>query len=353
MLKENLQVILSTKSTLFINSLPTFMFLDFLKRIKRLIRKASSLCLLPTALLKIMRLVRYNRDVCGEVAVVVLLQHIGDVITCEPVSSYLKKEKEKKVVWVVRKEFSNLLTMFRDVDQVITVDSISECVYLLRFMPSSIEAHNLHFDGVYCKQYSLTLHNDNHLYTFEDYYFHGSLLSTFAETGNLPPLKAAPHLELLADYDPFPNIKGPFVAIHMDANDPQRMWELEKWKEFIRSFPAIHFIEIGLQPKLNEPNCDSSFCGKLSLTDIAYLIRKSSAFVGIESSVAHYSNALRRPSLVLMGSLNNFKEYTPYSEWDDNFFMLRTVGPVKNLSLDQVICTFDELFIKTRILEVA
>lgn len=275
-------------------------------------------------------------------AVVVLLQHIGDIITCEPVSSFLKKERGKKVVWVVRKEFNELLTLFQDVDKVITVDCISEYVYMSFFMPSKMEVHNLHFDGLYCNKYFLTLHNNNTIHTAENYYFHGSLLSTFAETGNLPPLKASPHLVLPEIKDPFQNINTPFVAIHLMANDKKRNWELSKWQEFIRAFPKIRFIEIGLHAQLDEPNCDSSYCGKLSLSDIAFLIRKCSAFVGIESSVAHFANALKKPSLILMGRLDLFREYTPYSAWEDSFFMLRAPNqePACNLSPSQVVEAF-------------
>lgn len=66
------------------------------------------------------------------------------------------------------------------------------------------------------------------------------------------------------------------------------------------------------------------------------MVRKCSVFVGIESAVAHYANALDKPSLILIGSYNNFEEYTPYSAWDNNFTMVRTKGLAKNLSVEIV-----------------
>ena len=89
-------------------------------------------------------------------------------------------------------------------------------------------------------------------------------------------------------------------------------------------------------------NCDSSFCGNLSLIDIAYLIDKCSAFVGIESSVAHYANALGKLSLIMIGKYRNFDYYVPYSEWDENFYMIHYNGFVKDLPLSILLDEFNK-----------
>lgn len=300
-----------------------------------------SLFLIPHAIKNVYTLYKYNKECGGNAAVVLLCQHIGDIVTCEPVSTYLKKEKGKKVVWIVRKSFKEILTLFRDVDLIMEVDCVSECVYMSFFM-HSFEVHNLHLSPRECHKYHLNLYNPNTTYTMENYFNFGSILETFSTVGNLPALKMKPHLELSSE-DRFPELDLPFVAIHVIANEVKRQWPFEKWEKLIRSYPNITFVEVGLTPHFRElSNVISEYCGKLSLVDIAYMINKCSAFLGIESSIAHYSNALSRPSLVLLGQYNFFDYYVPYSEWDTNFFMIHHNGTVCELPLDRVLKEFNE-----------
>lgn len=305
-----------------------------MSKIRTLIKYTQALSLLPAAISKYWTIKKYCREERGNVAIVILVEHIGDIITCEPVSTYLKNIVGKKVVWIVKDSLKEILTMFENVDLVIPVNCITECVFLKQLI-KRYDVHNLHFEPRYCAKYPFTLHNEITTFTYETYFNYGSILSTFSVVGGLPSLHEKPTLRLEKE-DRFPEINYPFIALHLQANDCKRDWEIEKWSKLVQSFPQYHFVEIGVKPLLNEVNCDSSYCGKLSLVDIAYMVRKCSVFVGIESAVAHYANALDKPSLILIGSYNNFEEYTPYSAWDNNFTMVRTKGPAKNLSVEIV-----------------
>jgi heptosyltransferase-3 len=309
-------------------------------RIRLFFLKLKVIVIIPHALKNIIVLFRYKKK-HDNVAVVILCEHIGDIITCEPVSSYLKKERDKTVVWVVRRSYMSLLSLFENVDLVIDVDCLSECKMMTYFM-RSFEVHNLHFNSRVCTKYHLKLYNNNQIYSMSNYLTNGSILETFSTTGNLPPLKKKPHLLLSTD-DRFPDLRSKYVAIHLDANEMTRNWGVHNWERFLLSYPDISFIEIGITPHLSHiSNCDTTYCGKLSLVDIAYLINKCTAFVGIESSVAHYANALGKPSLILMGKYRNFDYYVPYSRWDDNFHMIHFNGQVCELPLNCVVNNFEE-----------
>lgn len=309
--------------------------------VKIFIRKLMSILLLPHIIRNLVRLYKYRKKYNGQISVVILCEHIGDLIACEPVSSYLKHNQNKKVVWIVRRSYKEIITLFRDVDMVLDVDCISECTIMNWFM-HSFDVHNLHFDTRNCSKYYLDLHNNNTTYTENTYYHYGSILQTFSKVGNLPALKQKPHLDLKLE-DRFPELNTPFVAIHLDANEDSRKWGIKKWESFLMTYPNIKFVEIGLISHLSHvSNCDAAYCGKLSLVDIAYLIKKCTAFVGIESSVGHYANALGKPSLILMGKYKSFDFYVPYSEWDDNFYMIHHNGYAKDLPLDTVLEEFDE-----------
>ena len=308
---------------------------NFLYRIKWHSRQILAVTLLPHIYKNLKKLRSFSKENRGNIAIVILCEHIGDIITCEPVSSYLKQEKGKKVVWIVRSSYKEVLSLFENVDLVLDVGCISECAIMTRFI-KSYEVHNLHMDPRGCSKYGISLHNANKTYVFDNYFKYGSILETFSVVGNLPRLKKKPHLSLLPE-DRFPELSIPFVAIQLDSNEGIKSWDTEKWQKLISSFPNIQFVEIGLVSHLSQsPNCNSTYCGHLSLVDIAYLINKCSAFIGIDSSVAHYANALDKPSVIMLGQYANYMSYVPYSVWDDSFYIIHAKGVVKDLSLEQI-----------------
>ena len=266
-------------------------------------------------------------------AIIILFEHIGDIVACEPVSRYLKNSYSS-VIWIVNRKYMEIPTMFRDVDIIFPVSSISEIVYLKPLL-HNYNVLNLHFDGRRCHQYCLALHNHNKFYSVHNYFNYGSILETFSEIAGLPRIKEQPQL-LLKEEDRFPEIKSGFVAIQLESNESCRMWDIEKWEQLIKMNPNLLFVEIGLNSHFKHlTNCNTSYCGKLSLSDIAYLMRKSKLFIGIDSSGAHYANALNIPSIILLGSYHEFSQYNPYAVTPSSFKLL--YRPIVNeITVDEV-----------------
>jgi heptosyltransferase-3 len=73
-------------------------------------------------------------------------------------------------------------------------------------------------------------------------------------------------------------------------------------------------VELGLTPLLptGAPRC-IDLCGKLSPIETAEVIARAEAFVGVESGPAHLANAVRTPSVILMGRYKSFGHYMPYT----------------------------------------
>jgi len=51
----------------------------------------------------------------------------------------------------------------------------------------------------------------------------------------------------------------------------------------------------------------------MRLREIAYVIKKSSVLIGIDSAFAHFANAMSVPFVAILGKFYNFEKYMPYS----------------------------------------
>ena len=312
--------------------------------IQGVLLKVLSICLLPSAIKKVTLLKKY-REQNANLAVVVLCEHIGDAISCEPVSTFLKTKFNKTVVWIVNEKYKELIELFENVDFVLPVSCVSEYIYMSRFL-KSFEIHNLHFDQKQCRKYGLVLRNNNTLFHMGNYVKYGSLLQTFSVTGGLPMLENKPHLKL-DEKERFSEIDYPFCAIHVETNEPTRTMTKEKWIDIISHFPNIRFVEIGLHSNLSDaPNCCSNYCGKLSLVDSFYLVKKCSLFIGVDSSMAHVANALQKRSLIIMGRYHNYDNYMPFPGRDDNMTIVRSSEQVCDMSIETIVDELKEIIEK-------
>lgn len=276
-------------------------------------KRIYSIILIPRVL-KIRRfLKKYIRKEQGNVSIIVLTEHIGDIVACEPVSYWLKKTYQHKVVWLVQRKYHDLLTMFKNVDEIVDLSCLSEWVYLDKFthLPN---LYNLHFDGRQCSRFYLKNKSSQKHIGFDNYYNHGCLLETFCMVGKLPQLNIRPRLFLDSNtlsLNYF--LPDRYIVVHAQSNDVSRNWDIRKWNQLITSFPDYIFIEMGLTPVLSGKNCVTSLCGKLTFQDIAFIVKNCFLFIGIDSSMAHFANALAKPSLILLGKYATFDKYMPYS----------------------------------------
>jgi ADP-heptose:LPS heptosyltransferase len=103
--------------------------------------------------------------------------------------------------------------------------------------------------------------------------------------------------ELLAGY------KTPIV-IHMTSlTSRNQEWPRQNWEELIRRMPGYTFIQLGLP---DEEKIDGAvdLRGKTSIREAFAVIKFSSGFMGINSSLSHVSNAFNIPGVVLFGASN-------------------------------------------------
>jgi lipopolysaccharide heptosyltransferase III len=90
-------------------------------------------------------------------------------------------------------------------------------------------------------------------------------------------------------------------------------------------------VEVGLTSIIDQNGSTVvNLCGRLTLEGTAQVIREAKLFVGIDSGPSHMANALRCPSLVLLGSYHQFKSYMPYTGYlreNEQEMLIRWPGP--------------------------
>jgi ADP-heptose:LPS heptosyltransferase len=91
------------------------------------------------------------------------------------------------------------------------------------------------------------------------------------------------------------------VVIHVHSNGlSSKNWPLEKWQELLDTLPGYTFVQLGVA---DDPKMEGAVdCrGKASLRETFALIKHASGFIGVDSSLAHVTNAFGVPGVVLFG----------------------------------------------------
>ena len=265
-----------------------------------------------------------------------LVEHFGDIVACEPVARYLRKQyKDAEICWVVRDSFRELVDHNPNVDRTIAVDCLTDWI--------KWRSHNvfdlvvdLHVNERICQQCRIPLHKPegNPRITGESHLEHGSLLRAFCLAAGLPPLDDAPRVyipEAVARTVDALQLPERYVAVHAVSNSEGKDWDPEKWSAFAQHVAAelgLPVVELGLAPALpaGAPGV-IDLCGQTRLLQTAEVIRRAAAFVGVDSGPAHFANALATPSVVLLGQLAQFERYNPFS---GDFGKERNVTIVRN-----------------------
>lgn len=288
--------------------------------IKRNLIRISSIVLIPKAIKTAIRCNNIIAENKENVAIIVLTEHIGDIIASQPVSEYLIKNNNKKIIWIVNKKYENIVHLLPSISYILPISCLSEWIYARRLINKNL-VYNLHFNGRLCPKYYLKLSNENKEITLDNYYKRGNLLKMFFDLAELPYSDVKPKINLPNKVDNLPDLPKKYFVIHTSSNEICRNWDKKKWILFMNSHPHVEFIEIGLTPTfVNIPNCNSFLCGKTSFADIVYIISKAYGFIGVDSSMAHIANALDCRSIVILGKYKEFESYMPFSGVSDNNF---------------------------------
>jgi heptosyltransferase-3 len=300
-----------------------------------------------TAIRQIARLKRANpgRPFCG----ILLIEHIGDIIACEPIIEQLKTSYPGAfVVWVVSPRYADLLASHPKLDAMVFVRSL---LSIERIVLSSVfdVAIDLHINGkateIPNRPYRKT--SGDPTVDVETYVRRGSLLQSFAESAGLTLRPSAPTMYVpttaVAEVDQL-SLPDHFVVVHAASNYAPKDWPSVKWRELVQHILERYettVVEIGLGSKieLDHPRF-INLCGKLSLMGTAELIRRADFFVGIDSGPAHMANAWRRPALLLFGRYLGSDSFNPFSGYyrdEEPIAILRYRGPLREQSAGVVI----------------
>lgn len=277
-----------------------------------------------------------------------LIEHFGDIVACEPVIRHVRaRNPDAYLVWLVREPYRELVAFHPELDEVLLVTCMTEYSLLVEAEPAD-EFIDLHVNLRACTKFGF-IHRKRRGDTtinVSNYYSHGGLMEAFCKSAGLPPLTEGPQLHLpstvRAEVDTLVPA-GPFILIHASSNETARDWQTTRWVELIGSLASasgVGFIEVGLKPLVagSVPGV-VDLCGRLSLPQLAEVIRRSVGFIGMDSGPAHMANAFSRPSVILMGSYRAFDRYMPYSGFLHEHakeMLIRWDGPAALIPVDVV-----------------
>jgi len=280
------------------------------------------------------------------VVAVMLLEHLGDIVACEPVVRHIRKKyPDAFIVWGVKKAYRELVDNNPHIDLTILIHCLTE-----RLMLSNSglfdEVIDLHFADRHCSLCRRPLkkeHNSSKI-DLKNYFQYGSLLSSMAQSGGWPALDDQPMVYIPeSTVRKVDNLKLPekFVVINCTSNALEKGWPSEKWIHLlakIKETYGLHVFEIGTETFLDESlSLSQSFCVKLSILESAELIRRSKLFIGIDSGPAHLANAVKTAGVILMGSYLGFEKYNPFSGFyggGEGAEILHSKGMAADISVD-------------------
>jgi heptosyltransferase-3 len=276
--------------------------------------------------------------------VVVLLQRIGDIVASEPIDRYLKEQYPNAyVIRLVRPRYRELLQLNPNVDKIISVNRMPEwiCIKLLLYYFSKIKIVDMHIYT--CKLNFLTATNSLGI-RGEICFKYGNLLEIFSQVAGLPKLNERPIYHLPKN-KPELYLPDKYIVFHTQGSEAYRSWTEEKWNkvaDFLME-KGYYVVEIGLHPRIHSHSEKFiNYCGKLSLTKIAFLIRDCELFIGIDSAFAHFANALNVKNKVLLfgwwhNRLNNYLPYSGMSAEEIENTIIRYDGHLNDLPIEPVL----------------
>jgi heptosyltransferase-3 len=288
---------------------------------------------------------------------VMLLEHLGDIVACEPIVRYLKeKYPQAFILWGVKRAYRELIDSNPYIDITLPIHCLTERILLMK---SGLfdEVIDLHFTDRYCSlcRRPLKKAENKSEINLTNYFHYGSLLSAISQSAGLPALDEGPKVYIpesaVKKIDSF-DLPAEFIAINCTSNADEKGWPKEKWDILLKKIKEryrIPVFEIGLKPFIDQSaGICKSLCGQLSILESAEVIRRARLFIGIDSGPAHLANAVGTPGVILIGSYLGFAKYLPFSGSYTNSEGAEIVyidGPVAHISFDKVMDAVNKIFI--------
>lgn len=248
-----------------------------------------------------------------------LQEHIGDIVACEPVSSYARNAYENaQIVWITKYNYKSLVVCNKNINHVLAVSCIFEWMILKKIIQNNkfhCKVIDLHIHNRKDSYFPIALNNPNsYSITLDNYYDFGSILESFSLAAGIPQLSTQPSFHFCKN--PRKNVLEKYIVLHCSSNESIRNWDSNKWLQLMEKLIIENYtiIEIGLSNVIKTDNTKyKNYCGKKNFQDIAHIIAKAELFIGIDSGFAHFANSLKIPSVILLGRYRVFKKYMPYT----------------------------------------
>lgn len=330
---------------------------NFIIYIVNRLKKIISIWLLCPAFFKLMQIWWLKKGSKKRKLILALVQHLGDNVACEPIERYLRNEEpDTFIIRIIGRPSVEILNCNPNNNAVIAVSSLSEWIYLKWLLKWFFRIIDLHLDKGFCTKYRLSIRNKNlNGITFENYFNSGSLLEAFSIGAGLPKINEKPVYYLPST----PSIKFDlpecYIVIHTTSNAEQKSWDRAKWQllvNYLIEEKCIAVVEIGFTNTIESNSAIFyDLCGKLNLNDIAFLIKRSVLFIGIDSSFGHFANALNTDKLILLAYWHSFRSYNPYSGMtssDIDRELMHYDGVLSELPLETVINRLESKFFSDR-----
>ncbi len=96
------------------------------------------------------------------------------------------------------------------------------------------------------------------------------------------------------------NYKKTVIINITSKSSKNTMWEINKWEEIVQRFPNLTFIQLGTK---NEEKIKGAIdlLGKTSIREAMALVKYAELFVGVNSFLAHATNAFGTRGVVIWG----------------------------------------------------
>ena len=277
-----------------------------------------------------------------------LVEHFGDIVACEPVARYFRKKyPDAYISWVVKDNYRELIDSNPNIDETIPVNCLTDWIKWKSHASFDISV-DLHVNHRICQVCRIPLNKveGNIDITGENYFDYGSILKAFSKGAGLDIPDEAPQVYIsshIKDSVSKFGLPHEYVVFHTKSQHEEKDWNPKLWSKLATKVieMGMNVIEIGLGSGL-QVNSEKyhNLCGKTSLLQAAEVIRGARLFVGVESGNGHLANAVKTKSVILIGKLQRFRTYNPYSGdfgQEKNIFIARNEnGPVSELGFTAV-----------------
>ncbi len=249
-----------------------------------------------------------------------LVEHLGDIVACEPISKYLrKKNKDAHIAWIIHKNYKDVIVNNPYINEIITVESLSEADSLCqKYENEGCEIINLHYKGRLCSKTGEIHANNINSRINERNIFNNfrSIVESFSEIAGLEKISDAPKFHLADNIEIKENLPKEYVVFHCKSNMKEKDWHIKKWNQLASKLlkEGYKIVEIGKEPVISTNN--KNYYDLTSLRDIqqiAKIIKGAKCFLGIDSAFAHIANCFNIYAILIFGKYTHFTEYNPYS----------------------------------------